>query len=106
MTSTCDVMDSSNIMAVSYIVAQVFKHQIGSQFHDTPHTQPFLTICSDHLTASAFLCTQHTLEITQNSLKISMDNWKLFKDIKDNGKKVLRALKTFKQKADVAEDDQ
>jgi hypothetical protein len=35
----CDVSDSSNIMAISYVAAQVFKHQIGSQFHAIPHAQ-------------------------------------------------------------------
>ncbi|KAF8889727.1 hypothetical protein CPB84DRAFT_1634748, partial [Gymnopilus junonius] len=38
-----DVTDSSNIMAVYYIAAQVFEHQIGSQFRAIPHAQPIST---------------------------------------------------------------
>ena len=102
-----DVTDSSNIMAVSYLVAQVFEHQIGSQFRATPHAQPVPTLRFDQLPPSAFLCAlKHGPEITQNGLKISADNWKLFKKIKDNGPKVLQALKAFKQRVAVAEDDE
>jgi hypothetical protein len=93
-------------MAISYVAAQVFEHQIGSQFRATPHAQAVPTLHFDLIPPSAFLCAlKHTPEITQNGLKISADDWMLFKDIKDNGKKVLQALKAFKQKATVEEDE-
>ena len=34
-----DVTDSSNIMAVSYLVVQVFEYQLGTQFRAQPHAQ-------------------------------------------------------------------
>jgi hypothetical protein len=88
--------------AISYVAAQVFKHQIGSQFRATPHAQAVRTLRFDHVPPSAFLCTlKRTPEITQNGLKISADDWKLFKEMKDNSMTVLQALKAFKQNATV-----
>jgi hypothetical protein len=40
-----------------------------------------------------------------NGLKISADDWKLFKEMKDNSKTVLQALKAFKQKATVENEE-
>jgi len=63
------------------------------------------TLHFDHLLLSALLCTlKHTLEITENGLKISADDWK-FKKIKDNSKTVLQASKAFKEKV-TAEDEE
>jgi hypothetical protein len=64
------------------------------------------TLCFNHLPPSALLCTlKHTPEITENGLKISADDWKLFKKIKDNSKMVLQVLKVFKPKV-TAEDEE
>jgi len=93
-------------MAISHVAAQVFEHQIGSQFRATPHAQAVRTLRFDHLPPSAFLCIlKHTPEITQNGLKISPNDWKLFKEIKDKSKTVLQALKAFKQKATVEDEE-
>ena len=93
-------------MAISYVAAKVFEHQIGSQFRAIPHAQAIPTLRFDHLPPSALLCIlKHSPEITENGLKISADDWKLFKKIKDNSKTVLQALKAFKQKV-TAEDEE
>ena len=88
-----DVTDSSNIMAISYIAAQVFEHQLGTQFRAMPHSQPLPVL-------------KHAPEVTPTGLKISSDDWKLFKEIKDNGKKVFQALKAFTGKKRLAEDEE
>ncbi|KAF8814341.1 hypothetical protein BYT27DRAFT_7082428, partial [Phlegmacium glaucopus] len=102
-----DVTDSSNIMAVSYIAVQVFEHQLGAQFCATPHAQPLPVLHFNHLPPSAFLCAlKHAPEMTPSSLKLSLDDWKLFKEIKDNGKKVLEALKALAGKKKTPEEDE
>jgi hypothetical protein len=102
-----DVTDSSNIMAISYIAAQVFEHQLGTQFRAMPHSQPLSVLRFDHLPQSAFLCAlKHAPEVSPTGLKISSDDWKLFKEIKDNGKKVVQALKAFTGKKRLAEDEE
>jgi hypothetical protein len=54
----------------------------------------FALIICPILPPSAFLCAlKHAPEVTPAGLKISSDDWKLFKEIKDNGKKVVQALK-------------
>ena len=59
----------------------------------------------DLLRSSAFLCAlKHVPEITQNSLKISTDDWELFKKVRDNGKQVFLALKGFGNQAQEADD--
>ena len=59
----------------------------------------------DLLRPSAFLCAlKHVPEITQNGLKISTDDWELFKKVRDNGKQVFLALKGFGNQAQEADD--
>jgi hypothetical protein len=57
--------------AISYVAAQVFEHQIGSQsLRATPHAQAVRTLRFDHLPPSAFLCTlKRTPEIKQMGSK-------------------------------------
>ena len=93
-------------MAVSYISVQVFEHQLGTQFRAIPHSQPLPVLHFDHLPPSAFLCAlKHAPELTSTGLKISADDWKLFKDIKDDSKKVLQAMKTLAGKKKPEEDE-
>ena len=102
-----DVMDLSNIMAVLNVAAQVFKHNLGSQFCAIPHAQPLFVLRFDYLPPSAFLCTlKHAPEVTPTSLKISLDDWKLFKHLKDKSKTVLEALKALTGRKKPAEDDE
>ena len=99
------VTDSSNIMAVSNIAVQVFEHQFGAQFRDVPHVQTLHVHHFDLIRPSAFLCAlKHTPEFTQHGLKISTEDWDLFKKVKDNGKQVLLALKSFGTQAREADD--
>ena len=94
-------------MAISYIAAQVFEHQLGGQFRAIPHSQPLPILRFDHLPPSAFLCSlKHAPEVTPTGLKISSDDWKLFKDIKDNSKKVVQALKALNGKKRLTEDEE
>ena len=102
-----DVTDSLNIMAVSNIPTQVFEHNLGSQFRAIPHAQPLPVLRFDHLPPSAFLCAlKHAPEVTSTGLKISPEDWKLFKDLKDNSKTVLAALKALAGRKKPAEDDE
>ena len=55
---------------------------------------------SNLIRPSVFLCAlKHTPEFTQHGLKISTKNWDLFKKVRDNGKQVLLALKSFRNQA-------
>jgi hypothetical protein len=84
-------------MAVSYLAVQIFEHQLGTQFRAIPNTQRLHVLRFDHLPPSAFLCTlKHAPELTPFGLKISLDDWQLFKAIKDNSGKVLQAIKNSK----------
>lgn len=74
-----NVTDSSNIMAISYLVVQIFEHQLGTQFRAIPNAQRLQVLRFDHLPPSAFLCAlKHAPELTPFGLKISLDNWQLF----------------------------
>ena len=67
-------------MAISYVVAEAFEHQIGSQLCAIPHAQVVQTLLFNHLLLSALLYTlKHSPEITEIGLKISADGWKLFR---------------------------
>ena len=89
--------DSSNIMAVSYIAVQVFEYQLGTQFRALPHAQALPVLRFDHLPPSAFLCAlKHAPEVTPFVLKISLEDWELFKIIKDKSVTVLKAMKALK----------
>ena len=92
-------------MGVSHIAAQAFNHNL--QFHAIPHAQPLPALCFDHLPPSAFLCTlKHALEVTPTGLKISPEDWKLFKNLKDKTKRVLKALKALAGRKKPTEDDE
>jgi hypothetical protein len=94
-------------MAVSYIPTQVFKHNLSSQLCAISHVQPLPVLCFDHLPPSGFLCAlKHAPEVTSISLKMSLEDWKLFKDLKDNSKTVLKALKALSGRKKAAEDDE
>lgn len=94
-------------MAVSHVAAQVFEHNLGTQFRAIPHAQPLPVLRFDHLPPSAFLCTlKHAPEVTPTGLKISPEDWKLFKDLKDKSKRVLEALKALAGRKKPAEDDE
>lgn len=94
-------------MAVSNIAAQVYEHQLGTQFRTTPHAQTLHIPRFDFLPASAFLCgLTVSPELTPYGLKVSVDDWKLFKQLKDNSKKVIELVKKIagRQKATNAEE--
>ena len=95
-------------MAVSYLAVQVFEYQLGTQFRACPHAQPLPVLRFDHLPPSAFLCAlKHAPEVTPFGLKISLEDWELFKVItsRDNGKVVLKAMKTLAGKQKMSADD-
>jgi hypothetical protein len=90
-------------MAVSYLAVQVFEYQLGTQFHARPHAQPLPVLRFDHLPPSAFLCAhKHAPEVTPFGLKISLEDWELFKVIRDN---ILKAMKTLAGKQKMSADD-
>ena len=94
-------------MAVSYLAVQVFEYQLGTQFRALPHAQPLQVLQFDHL-PSAFLCAlKHALEVTpfQVGLKISLEDWGLFKVILDKSKTVLNALKALAGEKKMLEDN-
>ena len=93
-------------MAVSYIAVQVFEYQLGTQFRALPHAQPLPVLRFDHLPPSAFLCVlKHAPEVTPFGLKVSLEDWELFKVIMDNSKVVLNAMKALAGKQKMSEDD-
>ena len=95
-------------MAVSYLSVQVFENQLGTQFRALPHAQPLPVLRFDHLPPSAFLCAlKHTPEVTPFGLKISLEDWELFKVIMEKSKTVLSALKALarKKKVPASEDN-
>jgi len=102
-----NVSDSSNIMAVSYLAVQIFEHQLGTQFRAIPNAQRLQVLRFDHLPPSAFLCAlKHAPELTPFGLKISLDDWQLFKVIKDNIEKVSQAIKVLAGRQKMAEDEE
>ena len=104
-----NVSDSSNIMAVSesYLAVQIFEHQLGTQFCAIPNAQRLQVLWFDHLLPSAFLCAlKHAPELTPFGLKISLDDWQLFKVIKDNIEKVSQAIKVLAGRQKMAEDEE
>jgi hypothetical protein len=61
-----------------------------------PHAQPIPVLRFDYLPPSAFLCAlKHPPEVTPFGLKISLEDWELFKVIMDNSKMVLSAMKAL-----------
>ena len=87
---------------------QIFEHQLGSQFHTIPNAQQFQFLQFDHLPLSAFLCAlKHALdsELTPFSLKISLDDWQLFKVIKENSENVSQAIKVPAGRWRMSEDE-
>ena len=93
-------------MAVSYIAVQVFEYQLGTQFRALPHAQALPVLRFDHLPPSAFLCAlKHAPEVTPFGLKISLEDWELFKVIKDKSVTVLKAMKALAGKQKMPEDN-
>ena len=102
-----NVTDSSNIMAVSYLAVQIFEHQLGSQFRAIPNAQRLQVLRFDHLPPAAFLCAlKHAPELTPFGLKISLDDWQLFKVIKENSAKVSQAIKMLTGRQKIPEDEE
>lgn len=88
------ISDSSSITAVSNIAVQVYEHMIGTSFRDTPHAQALRVIRFDFIHSAGFMCTlKSTPEITNEGLKISVEDWNLFKVIEKNKPDVLQAVK-------------
>jgi hypothetical protein len=95
-------------MAISFLAVQVFEYQLGTQFRALLHAQPIPVLRFDHLPPSSFLCAlKHSPEVTPFGLKISLEDWELFKVIMDNSKVVLRAMKALagKQRMPAGEDN-
>ena len=93
-------------MAVSYLSVQVFEYQLGTQFRALPHAQPLPVLQFDHLPPSAFLCAlKRAPEVTPFGLKISLEDWELYKVILDKSKTVLNALKALARKQKMPEDN-
>jgi hypothetical protein len=71
------------------------------------HYQVFYYVTQSLISVTPFLCAlKHAPELTPTGLKISSDDWKLFKKIKDNSKKVLQALKNLAGKKKPADDEE
>ena len=67
-------------------------------------TKPLPVLRFDHLPPSAFLCAlKHAPEVTPFSLKVSLEDWELFKVIMDNSKVVLNAMKALAGKQKMSE---
>ena len=49
---------------------------------------------------------KHAPEFIPTGLKILPDDWKVFKELKDNNKKVLEALKTFRKRKEPVEEEE
>ena len=93
-------------MAVSYLAVQVFEYQLGTQFRARPHAQPLPVLRFDHLPPSAFLCAlKHAPEVTPFGLKISLEDWELFKVIRDNSRVVINAMKILAGKQRMSAED-
>jgi len=92
------VSDASNIAAVSNIPVQLFEHFIGIQFRAhhagaTFHVKRFYLLPS-----LSFLCTlSSTPTVIDNghSLRISQQDWNLFKMLKDGSSSIIKAIETF-----------
>jgi hypothetical protein len=104
------VSDSSNIMAVSNIPIQNFEHFLGVQFWaihsgQVLHVQRFCL-----LPLSAFLCTLDSVPTTvESGLKVSQQDWSLFKILKDDSDNIVKAIKSLnghKNKSHVEEGDE
>jgi len=55
-------------MVISYIAAQAFEHQLGTQISAIPHLP---VLCFDYLLPSTFLCAlKHAPKVTPTGLKI------------------------------------
>jgi hypothetical protein len=77
----------------------------ATQFCALPHAQPFPVLQFHHLPPSAFLCAlKHYPELTPFGLKFSLEDWELFKVIKENSKTVLKAMKALAGKRKMPED--
>lgn len=87
------VSQASTIGAVSNIPVQMFKHMLGSQFR-TNHSAQWLHVkeyCL--LSSSAFLLTLGMAPFaSEASLKISPQDWMLFKTLKDKLVDVIKAV--------------
>jgi hypothetical protein len=92
------VPDASNIAAVSNIPVQVFEHFVGVQFRAVHAGQAFHMKKFCLLPSKLFLCTlDSTPTITDNELdlKISPQDWSLFRILKDNLSHIIKATKLF-----------
>ena len=101
-------------MAVSYLAVEIFEHehQLDAQFRAIPNAQRLQVLGFDHLPPStsyilseSYICI-HALELTPFGLEKSLDDWKIFKEIKDNGEKVLRAIKMLSGRQKMPEDEE
>ena len=58
-----------------------------------------------YILSESYICI-HAPELTPFGLKISLDDWKVFKEIKDNGEKVLRVIKMLSGRQKMPEDEE
>jgi hypothetical protein len=87
------VSDSSNIAAVSNIAIQVYEHLVGVQFRDAGAGLGFHAMRYWVLPSSGFLCTLDSAPTKMpNGLKISQQDWLLFKALKDNTTNMQKAI--------------
>ena len=94
-------------MVVSYLAMQIYEHQFGALFCAISNAQRLQVLRFDHISPPAFLCAlKHAPESTPFGLKISMDDWQLFKVIKDNGEKVSQTIKVLAGRQKMPEDEE
>lgn len=96
------VSDVSNIAAVSNIPVQLFEHFVGVQFRAHHAGQTFHVKRFYMLPSLSFLCTLvSTPAVMDNghSLKISQQDWSLFKSLKDSSSRIVDAIAMFNARA-------
>lgn len=96
------VSDVSNIAAVSNIPVQLFEHFVGVQFRAHHAGQTFHVKRFYMLPSLSFLCTLvSTPAVMDNghSLKISQQDWSLFKSLKDSSSRIVNAIAMFNARA-------
>lgn len=72
----------------------MYENRLGTEFREIPHAQALRIPRFDFIQSTAFLCALKAIPTSiPEGIKISVDDWNLYKLLKDNKDKVLQTLK-------------